>query len=159
MPVLCFSPLAFYLTLAIFYHGPLITEWRDQVMAILLHHLLQSSIGPIRAKQITQCSSVIGWQFWGLTVARLMYTVQCTIFIYLYKLNHFCGSNIGIPGSGFQHFVDFDSFGGGYRPRANLKGQRPRRKIHTFVRALGILKVWVTKIVHSNLQHCLSGTW
>jgi hypothetical protein len=48
-----------------FYHGPLVKRGRDQHMAILLLLfssllLLQSSIGPIRAKQIARCSSVIG---------------------------------------------------------------------------------------------------
>ena len=48
-----------------FYHGPLIKRGRDQGMAILLLLLLlllllQSSIGPIRAKQIFRCYSLIG---------------------------------------------------------------------------------------------------
>ena len=52
-----------------FYHGPRRYDGRDQQMAI--HHLNlnlnnldnlnhQPSNGPIRAKHITQCSSVIG---------------------------------------------------------------------------------------------------
>ena len=47
-----------------FYQGPLWYEGRDQQMAIvllvLLLLLLQTYIGLIRAKQITQSSSVIG---------------------------------------------------------------------------------------------------
>ena len=47
------------------YHGPLVKRERDQGMAILLLLLLllQSSIGPIRAKHKTQCSYLIGRQY------------------------------------------------------------------------------------------------
>ena len=60
-----------------FYHGPLVKRGCDQQMAILLLLLLlllQSSIRPIRAKQINWCSSVIGWQYWGQGEARCGYT-------------------------------------------------------------------------------------
>ena len=53
--------------ITLFYHGPLVKRGRDQGMEILLLHLiLQSSIGPIRAKHKTRCSSLIGQQYWRL---------------------------------------------------------------------------------------------
>ena len=41
---------------------------------LLLLLLLQSSTGPIRDKQITRSSSVIGWQYWGRLAAS-----SCTL--------------------------------------------------------------------------------
>ena len=50
----------------VFITAPLVQRGRDQQMAnfhLLLH---QPSIGPIRAKQINWCSSLIGRQYWRL---------------------------------------------------------------------------------------------
>ena len=48
-----------------FYNGPLVPRGPGQHLAIHLHHLLLSSIGPIRAKPMSQRSSLIGWHNLG----------------------------------------------------------------------------------------------
>ena len=59
-----------------FYTGPVVPRGRCQHMVIhllILHlHLLQTSIGPIRAMQLTQSSSGIGWHNWGQKGATLV---------------------------------------------------------------------------------------
>ena len=64
----------------VFYHGPCRYDRTWSTGGNSPPFPSPSSIGPIRAKQIHRCSSVIGWQYWGqpgATLAPVSCTLQC----------------------------------------------------------------------------------